>query len=167
MENEKIVTAPAEESAAEQPNPVLNTLKKAGSKVVNTFSNCEVWLYIFTIITASLLIIFIGMLIMGIGKAVGQTIEYNSALEVAEQSAYENNNYTFEITGKHVSEGHFFFTYSFTYVFNEELYTDERDVEVSENIFDSAEIGNMINVQTLEVTEQVNSEDHSSISVYY
>ena len=95
----------------------------------------------------------------GIVSLFNANFEYTTekqAVAAAQESAQELHNYTFEITGKSVDNGRYFFTYTYYYTYNNEtVYVDEI-VEVSESIFDSAVVGDSINTKTLEVTSQNN-----------
>jgi hypothetical protein len=102
-------------------------------------------------------IVVFGAVLWGIVSIFNANYEYTAekqVVAVAQESAQELYNYTFEITGKSVEEGRYFFTYTYYYTYNNEtVYVDEI-VEVSESIFDSAVVGDSINIKTLEVTSQ-------------
>ena len=105
------------------------------------------------------IIAMLGALMWGIVSLFNANYEYTTekqAVAAAQESAQELHNYTFEITGKSVDNGRYFFTYTYYYTYNNEtVYVDEI-VEVSESIFDSAVVGDSINTKTLEVTSQNN-----------
>lgn len=100
----------------------------------------------------------VGFIVLGynIYKENQVYVAEKQAIAAAQESAQELHNYTFEITGKSVDEGRYFFTYTYYYTYNNDVVYVDEIVEVSESIFDSAVVGDSINIKTLEVTSQTN-----------
>ena len=104
-------------------------------------------------------VVLVIAILWGSVKLVNACNEYEvekQAEAAAQEQAIELHNYTFEITEKSVDEGRYFFTYTYYYTYNNEVIYADEIVEVSESIFDSAVVGDSINIKTLEVTPQIN-----------
>jgi len=119
-----------------------------------------IWNYeyeISSVFSVIFVIAVLGALMWGIVSLFNANYAYTTekqAIAAAQESAQELHNYTFEITGKSVEEGRYFFTYTYYYTYNNEIVYVDETVEVSESIFDSAVVGDSINIKTLEVTSQ-------------
>lgn len=121
-----------------------------------------IWNYeyeISSVFSVIFVIAVFGAVLWGIMSIFNANYEYTTekqAVVAAQESAQELHNYTFEITGKSVDNGRYFFTYTYYYTYNNEIIYVDETVEVSESIFDSATVGDSINTKTLEVTSQTN-----------
>lgn len=139
---------------------IIKVFEKIGKgfKVIRNF----VWDYeyeISSVFSVIFCIAILGVVLWGIVSLFNANYEYNTekqAVAAAQESAQELHNYTFEIIGKSVDGGRYFFTYTYYYTYNNEVVYVDEIVEVSESIFDSAVVGDSINIKTLEVTSQNN-----------